>query len=208
MPASTSGIAGHALLPGREPLRVVEPAVAAGAHVVDLGPRPREQDLRVEVAPAELPHEGVAAAAPGRARRGRAPRRSRSAGRARGARSRRRRSRRGRPCRSRRAASAARRPPARRPRSRRRPSQLVLNQHKVRRSAPGVDAVGQPDRARRRGRASPTAPVTRRGGRARRPDSGRCPSAPPRRRERRSCRRRGGGRPRPRAASGARPRTG
>ena len=62
MPASTSGIPGHPLLPRRELVGIVEPAVAARPHVVDLGPRLREEDLRVEVAPAELPHERLAAA--------------------------------------------------------------------------------------------------------------------------------------------------
>ena len=88
-------------------------------------------------------------------------------------------------------------------RSRRRAASLVLNHHEARRAAAAT--------ARQAGRiapgagpAIPTAPPTRRGGRARTPGSGRCRSGRPRPQERRSCRRRGGGRARPRAGAAAR----
>ena len=69
---------------------------------------------------------------------------------------------------------------------------LVLIQHKVRpRPARCRRAAGSPAAS---GPASPTAPPTTHGGRARTPGSGRCPSEQPRPRERRSWHRRGGGR--------------
>src|SRR5262249_37778514 len=57
--------AGDPFPPRRERIAVVDPAVAARTEVLDLGLRPRVEELRVEVAPAELPRERVAAALAG-----------------------------------------------------------------------------------------------------------------------------------------------
>ena len=142
-------VAGHPLLPGREPVGVVEPAVAPRAHVVDLGlagaRRGSARRSRASRAGARTRRRR----APARARRGHAARRSRSAGRARAARSRRRRARRGRPCRSRRGAPAATPPPCATPALS--PPGIVARVDSTQSSGAGrLDAVGQPDRPRRR----------------------------------------------------------
>ena len=49
----------HPLLPGLEPVGVVDPAVAARPQVVHLRLGTRSEELGVEVAPAELPDERV-----------------------------------------------------------------------------------------------------------------------------------------------------
>ena len=53
---------GHPLFPRREPFGIVQPAITARPHVLDLRPRLREEDLRIEVPPAELTDERLTAA--------------------------------------------------------------------------------------------------------------------------------------------------
>ena len=166
-------VAGHPFLPGREPVGVVEPAVTARPQVLDLRSRLRVEDLRVEVPPAELAHERLAAALlrthGERARRdaaevqvGREPR--------------------GRVGGDRVVAAGAVAVEVRA-----QPGAGSLDARALAASAPVPSSLGARHRARldagrqanRRSasaRASPAAPATRRGGRARRPGSGRCPS--------------------------------
>ncbi len=61
MPASTSGYPVIPSFQAASELGIVEPAVASRPQVLDLRPRLREEELGVEITPAQLPHERIAA---------------------------------------------------------------------------------------------------------------------------------------------------